>query len=267
MGDLPAEDETAVIGLMWRPLWRRISACFQAMPEQLFPALCAGCDAPVSQTGTLCGLCWNKVRFLDAPLCPVMGTPLAHDFGAHFLCAEAIADPPPFRRLRSVACHEGPVRHASIALKYYDRLDLVPWMARWMQRSGQELLRDCDVIIPVPLHNKRLRKRRYNQAAELARALAQLSGKIYEPFALQRIRDTRQQAELSQTERLRNVSGAFRVCDDAMVTVQGRSILLVDDVYTTGATVKAACRALLKAGAADVDVLTFSRVLPDAKEQ
>jgi ComF family protein len=180
-----------------------------------------------------------------------------------FLSAEAIADPPPFRRLRSVACHDGSARHAGISLKYYDRLDLAPWMARWMQRAGQELLEDCDVIIPVPLHRKRLWKRRYNQAAELARVLAKLSGKTYDPSALQRIKDTRQQAELSQSERLRNVAGAFRVPEAGRSSMQGRSVLLIDDVYTTGATVKAACRALLKAGAGSVDVLTFGRVLPD----
>ena len=236
--------------------------CFKALPDRIFPAICAGCDSPVSQAGCLCGACWRDVLFLEAPLCPVMGTPFAHDFGVHFLSAEAIADPPPFRRLRSVACHDGPVRDAGISLKYYDRLDLVPWMARWMQRAGHELLEDCDVIIPVPLHRKRLWKRRYNQAAELARVLAKISDKAYEPAVLKRIKDTRQQAELSQSERLRNVAGAFHVADKDQALVQGRSFLLIDDVYTTGATVKAACRSLIKAGANEVDVLTFSRVLP-----
>lgn len=237
----------------------------KALPERIFPALCAGCDSPVSQVGTLCGHCWQEVRFLEMPLCPIMGTPFTHDFGAHFLSGEAIADPPPFRRLRSVALHDGTIRHASISLKYYDRLDLGPWMARWMQRSGRDLLDDCDVIIPVPLHRKRLWKRRYNQAAELARALAKLSDKAYEPAALLRIRNTLQQAELNQSERQRNVAGAFLVPDKNLIKIQGRTVLLIDDVYTTGATVKAACRTLLKAGAAEVDVLTFSRVLPSAK--
>lgn len=262
MGDLPLSHETVVRGAGLQHLLRGVGACLKMLPERIFPVLCEGCDSPVSQTGTLCGTCWREVRFLEAPLCPVMGTPFSHDFGAHFLSAEAIAEPPPFRRLRSVACHDGSARHAGISLKYYDRLDLAPWMARWMQRAGQELLEDCDVIIPVPLHRKRLWKRRYNQAAELARVLARLSGKAYAPTALKRIKDTRQQAELSQSERLRNVAGAFQVPENDRISVQGRIVLLIDDVYTTGATVKAACRALLKAGAAEVDVLTFGRVLP-----
>ena len=266
MGDLPLSHETVVSRLRSSRLMQVAVLCFKTLPDRIFPAICAGCDSPVSQAGCLCGTCWRDVRFLEAPLCPVMGTPFAHDFGAHFLSAEAIADPPPFRRLRSVACHDGPVRHAGISLKYYDRLDLVPWMAHWMQRAGHELLEGCDVIIPVPLHHKRLWKRRYNQAAELARCLAKISGKTYEPTVLKRIKDTRQQAELSQSERLRNVAGAFQVADKDQALVQGRSVLLIDDVYTTGATVKAACRSLIKAGASDVDVLTFSRVLPFAQK-
>lgn len=263
MGELPLSHETVVRETGFQRLLQDMQTCLKTLPDRIFPALCEGCDSPVSQAGTLCGACWSEMRFLEAPLCPVMGTPFTHDFGEHFLSAEAIADPPPFRRLRSVACHDGSARHAGISLKYYDRLDLAPWMARWMQRAGHELLRDCDVIIPVPLHRKRLWKRRYNQAAELARVLATLSGKNYEAAALQRIKDTRQQAELSQSERLRNVAGAFQVPEAGRNSVQGRTVLLIDDVYTTGATVKAACRALLKAGAGSVDVLTFGRVLPD----
>ncbi|WOC16606.1 hypothetical protein MP213Fo_20900 [Pseudochrobactrum sp. MP213Fo] len=279
MGELPVaqetmtfhaagmEEKTAMKRLQRNRFINGLSLSLKLIAGRIFPPLCWGCDAPVSDNGTLCGHCWQEVGFLEMPLCPVMGTPFSHDLGAGFLCGEAIADPPVFKRLRSVARHEGAIRHASVALKYYDRLDLAPWMARWMQRSGHALLDDCDVIIPVPLHRKRLWRRRYNQAAELARNLARLSGKAYEPAVLIRHKDTRQQAELSRSERQRNVAGAFHVPDKALVKVQGRRVLLIDDVYTTGATVKAACRVLLKAGATDVDVLTFSRVLSETKIQ
>lgn len=265
MGEIPVSHELFVCGRWWRRLVHRGISGLKTLPDRIFPAICIGCDSPVSQIGTLCGACWQQVSFLEAPLCPVMGTPFTHDFGAYFLSGEAIAEPPPFRRLRSVALHDGVIRHADISLKYYDRLDLAPWMALWMQRAGRELIRDCDVIMPVPLHRKRLWRRRYNQAAELARILAKLSIKPYEPEALIRIRDTRQQAELARSERLNNVAGAFLVREQGVINVTGRTVLLVDDVYTTGATVKAACRALIKAGAVHVDVLTFSRVLPAFK--
>jgi ComF family protein len=136
-------------------------------------------------------------------------------------------------------------------------------MARWMQRAGRELLDECDVILPVPLHKWRFWSRRFNQSAELARALAQLSSKPFAPQAVKRIRRTNQQIGLGLKERKRNVDGAFRVPKEHDIHVRGRRVLLIDDVYTTGSTVKAATRALLRGGAKSVDVLTFSRVLPD----
>lgn len=227
----------------------------------LFPPVCASCDRHVAEPGTLCGPCWSRVRFIEKPYCPVLGIPFSHDLGAEILSAEAIADPPPFRRARSVAMHEGVIRDMIHRLKYNDRTDLGPWMARWMLRAGSELLNDCDIIVPVPLHARRFWFRRFNQSAELARHLAGLSGKPFDPAALQRVRQTRQQVGLGATERAANVRGAFKVPDKQEIKVRGRGVLLVDDVYTTGATVKAASRALLRGGALKVDVLTFGRVL------
>jgi ComF family protein len=179
------------------------------------------------------------------------------------LSAEAIADPPPFRRLRSAVLHRGAAQRMAVALKFHDRTDLAPWMARWMQRAGRELLDECDVILPVPLHRWRFWQRRFNQSAELARALARSSALPFAPQALNRIRRTEQQIGLGSKERKRNVDGAFRVPKEQEIHVRGRRVLLIDDVYTTGATVKAATRALLRGGAKSVDVLTFSRVPPD----
>ncbi len=227
----------------------------------LFPPVCAGCDRHVAEPGTLCGACWSRVRFIEKPYCPVLGIPFSHDLGAEILSAEAIADPPPFRRARSVAVHEGVIRDMVHRLKYNDRTDLGPWMAGWMMRAGSELLSDCDIMVPVPLHARRFWFRRFNQSAELARHLARLSGKPFDPDALRRVRQTRQQVGLGANERVANVRGAFRVPDAQEIKVRGRDVLLIDDVYTTGATVKAASRALLRSGAANVDVLTFGRVM------
>ncbi|KXF79388.1 amidophosphoribosyltransferase [Paramesorhizobium deserti] len=229
----------------------------------LFPPQCAGCGREVADPGTVCGRCWSHLRFIDRPYCAVMGTPFAHDLGENFLSAEAIADPPPFRRARAAVIHDGIPRRMIVGLKYHDQTNLAPWMAKWMVRAGGEMIADCDVIVPVPLHPLRFWSRRFNQAAELARAVARISEKPLEPEALIRVKRTRQQVGLLATERQRNVSGAFRVPQGEEIKVRGRNILLVDDVYTTGATVKAATRALMRARAASVDVLTFSRVLPD----
>lgn len=227
----------------------------------LFPPVCAECQNLVSAPGSLCAACWSKVRFIEKPYCPVLGIPFSHDLGAEILSAEAIADPPPFRRARSVAVHEGAISTMVHRLKYSDRTDLAPWMARWMARAGSELLAECDVIVPVPLHARRFWLRRFNQSAELARHLGLLSGKPFEPGALKRVKPTRQQVGLGAMERAANVRGAFRVPENQGIKVRGRRVLLIDDVYTTGATVKAATRALLRGGASSVDVLTFGRAL------
>ena len=231
--------------------------------DLLFPPACAGCGRLVAAPGTVCGACWSGLRFIDRPYCAVMGTPFAYDLGEGALSAEAIADPPPFRRARAAVIHEGIPRHMVHSLKYRDRTDLAPWMARWMARAAADLVAECDVVVPVPLHARRFWSRRFNQAAELARAIARQSGKPFEPEALVRVKKTRQQVGLGSSGRVANVRGAFRVPDEHAIAVAGRAVLLVDDVYTTGATLKAATRALLRGRAATVDVVTFARVLAD----
>lgn len=228
----------------------------------LFPPACAGCRRLVSQPGALCGECWRGLRFLEQPWCEVMGTPFSHEMGPGMLSADAIANPQPFDRARAAVAHGGIARRMVHGLKYGDRTDLAPWMARWMMRAGRELLPDADLIVPVPLHRMRFLSRRFNQSAELARAISRLSGVPFSPDVLNRVKPTRQQVGLGLRQREDNVRGAFKVAAEREIEVAGRSILVVDDVYTTGATVSAVAKALRRARAAHVDVLTFARVLP-----
>lgn len=123
--------------------------------RMLFPPVCAGCRRHVSQPGVLCGACWPKLRLLERPWCPVMGTPFTHHMGEGFLSAEAIADPPPFERARAAVAYSGVARQMVQGLKYQDRTDLAPWMARWMVRAGADLIAEADVVVPVPLHWRR----------------------------------------------------------------------------------------------------------------
>ncbi len=228
----------------------------------LFPPVCPGCRKQVREPGTLCPACWPEIRFIEPPLCQVLGTPFAFEVGDQAVSPAAIADPPPFARARAAVAYAGVARQLVQNLKYSDRTDLAPWMARWMARAGAELLRDADIVVPVPLHRRRFFTRQFNQSAELARNVAVFSNVQFEPSALARVKSTRQQVGLLAKERAANVKGAFAVPDQQRIEVAGRNVLLVDDVFTTGATVRAATKALLKAGARQVDVLTFALALP-----
>ena len=165
-----------------------------------------------------------------------MGTPFAYDMGEGAVSAEAIADPPPFERTRSAVHYDGLARTMVHRLKYMDRTDLAVVMAGWMTRAGGELVGRSDCLVSVPLHGRRYLARRYNQSAELARALSKRTGLPYLPGALARKKATRSQVGLGANARIDNVRGAFAVPDAAKPQLSGRSPLLIDDVYTTGAT-------------------------------
>jgi ComF family protein len=228
--------------------------------DLILPPTCPGCRAAVADSEALCSRCWAAVRFIEPPLCPVYGTPFAYQLGEDIVSAEALADPPPFRRARAAAIYGDIARSLVHHLKYHDRPELAQVMAIAMGRAGRTLIADCALIVPVPLYRWRLWQRRFNQAAALVACLASLSGLPHDPLVLQRVKPTRRQVGLSAAQREENVRGAFRVPDSMRARIAAQPVLLVDDVYTSGATAKAATRALLRAGAAAVDVLTFARV-------
>jgi ComF family protein len=230
--------------------------------DLVLPPTCAGCNRAVADSDALCARCWSMVRFIEPPLCPVYGTPFAHDLGENIVSAEALADPPPFRRARSAAVYGDVARRLVHQLKYHDRPHVVQMMATAMHRAGRRIIAEDAIVVPVPLYRWRLWRRQFNQAALLAAGVAKLAGVTHDPMVLARIKPTGSQVGLTLVQRKENVRGAFRVPDAMRARIAGRDILLVDDVYTSGATVKAACRALIRAGAGAVDVLTFARVLP-----
>ncbi|EJF92972.1 comF family protein [Bartonella taylorii 8TBB] len=241
-----------------------LSKFIEGLLTILYPPICPGCKQRVSAYGTICPECWKSLQFITKPYCPVMGTPFVCDMGDGFLSGEALQNSLPFSRVRSVIVHKGVAQVLVTRLKYGDHIELASFMANWMLFAGREIIDDCDVIISVPLHFRRFFKRRYNQSAELARYIAVAQKKIFKPSWLVRCRHTRPQVSLSAKERKLNVLNAFEVPRKVKKYLKGRSILLVDDVFTTGATVTAAAATLKRAGARQVDVLTFSRVLKEA---
>src|SRR3978361_2275656 len=240
-----------------RGAWARAAGLW---PDTALPTLCVACREPVAGVG-VCAECWAKLSFIAQPYCPRLGIPFVYDPRPGLLSMEAIADPPAYQRARAAVRYDDVARTLVHALKYHDRTDLAPAMGRWMARAGAELLTEADVLVPVPLHWRRGWSRRYNQSGALACVIERQSGAPVARGVLRRIRPTQQQVGLSRSQRASNVQGAFKVSPEKAHEVQGRRVVLIDDVLTSGATTDACARALLRARAAQVDVLVFARVV------
>ncbi|MBV9349115.1 MAG: ComF family protein [Pseudolabrys sp.] len=238
-----------------------VSAGLRFARDVALPPLCASCREPLGDGVGLCAECWSKLSLIEPPYCARLGTPFAYDAGSGLLSMEAIADPPAYERARAAVRYDDIARALVQAYKYGDRLDLAPMLGRWMMRAGRELFEGADAFIPVPLHWRRLWARRFNQSAALAETLSSLTGIPARHDDLRRVRPTSQQVGLSKAARAENVQGAFRVPPAARVNVAGRRLILIDDVLTSGATANACANALLRAGATQVDVLVFARVV------
>lgn len=234
--------------------------------DLLYPPLCLCCDRPVVAANALCAKCFGRLRPITAPLCPVLGLPFEVTIGPGALSAEAIADPPPFDRARSAVLYNEVARALVSRLKYGDRPEVARLCARLMAQAGHELWASDAVLVPVPLHRTRQLSRRYNQSLELARALGRLTGIALDPALVARRRRTRQQVGLSGDARRRNVAGAFAAHPDLRVRLRERRVVIVDDVITTGATVRAVTRALRAGGAERIDVVSFARVVGNRAE-
>ena len=246
---------------LWAAGWLR--AGLQGAIGIVYPPSCIACQAATGEAQALCPACWGAIGFIERPYCERLGTPFSVDLGDGLISPAAMADPPVFARARAVCRFDSTARELVHRLKYGDRTDLALTMGRMMAQAGRELLPDAGLIVPVPLHRTRLWTRRFNQAAALAQVVARQSGVALAPLALARVKRTRQQVGLTRAQRADNLQGAFKVPPSARPQIEGRRILLVDDVLTTGSTANAAARALLRAGATAVDVLTFARVVTD----
>ncbi len=224
-----------------------------------FPPQCLACDTLVPTHGTLCPDCWGNIPFISAPQCACCGLPLEFAVDEQTLCGDCLREHPPFSRARATFVYNEHSRTLILKLKYQDHAYLASVFGNWLKSAGAELIAASDLIIPVPLHYWRMVRRRYNQSALLAGTVAAHSSLPLLLDGLTRIRYTPQQTGLTRTQREKNVKGAFRVPERHRAAIKGKSILLIDDVMTTGATIHACTYTLLKAGASQVNVLTLAR--------
>lgn len=230
------------------------------------PPQCAACDNAVEVQGRLCADCFGRTQFIAAPMCVRCGVPFASagQAGAAAVCPGCVERPPVFRSARAALRYDEQARRLILPLKHGDRVELAAILAPMMVRAGAGLLETADVLVPVPLHRRRLFHRKYNQAAILALAIGRLTKLPVQPDALIRTRQTAPLEEKNPEERAMEVAGSFAVRASRRGAIAGRCVVLIDDVMTSGATGSACAAALLAAGATTVDVLVAARV-PDPR--
>jgi len=232
------------------------------MLDFALPPRCPSCGTIVTQQHSFCIPCWREIRFLGDPGCVRCGRPFAFAQGEGAECGACIADPPAFDRLRAAAAYGEVTSRVALKLKYGGKPAVATTVASFLHRHLEEEAGDA-ILVPVPLHRWRIWKRGYNQAALIASTLARRSGRTAVLDLIERSRATPSLRGLGRRERARAIQGAFRIDTRKRTLVEGRDVVLVDDVYTSGATANGCARVLKRAGAARVNILCWARVVPD----
>lgn len=229
------------------------------------PPRCPACGVITPEQNQFCAECWQKLQLLSEPACATCDLPLPYAAADGAQCAACLKSPPRHAGVKAVAAYGDVTREIALKLKHGGKIGLARMIARMLQRYARAIPDDA-IITPVPLHWTRLWSRRYNQSALISAELARNSGHQHIPDLLQRTRRTRALGGLSARERAAMVKGAFQIRAACKDLVKGRAVVLVDDVYTSGATTDACVNILRKAGATSVTIFCWARVLPDALE-
>lgn len=236
-----------------------LKAAWRSALDFALPPRCAGCGTIVGEVHGFCPECWTNIEFLGDSGCKSCGLPLQATEAE--TCGACLARPPRIARTRSAVAYGELSRSLAIRLKYGRKVAVARTMARYM--APLVARSDGAVLVPVPLHRTRLWNRGFNQSALVARELSQRLGMAMDPLALKRTRRTPALKGMSMLQRRKTVAGAFRVADRK--AVEGRIVILVDDVLTTGSTAEACARTLKRAGAARVELVSWARVVRPAQ--
>lgn len=235
-------------------MWSRIL-------NTLLPNRCLRCEVILSNDPGLCSECWASMQFITSPYCSQCGLPLEVDLGREAICGDCARGQNYFSHVQSVFVYNDTSKDLILKFKHGDAHHGAPIYAQWMVQAQNDLLDSDSLLAPVPLHWTRLFRRCYNQSQILAKELSVLRPKIrYIPDLLIRNRATVSQGQLSQDQRYRNISGSINIHPHKKTLIKGKRIVLIDDVMTSGATMNVCAKALLKAGATDVNGLTLGRV-------
>lgn len=232
---------------------------FHSFLDFILPLRCLKCGDLVEGQAGLCATCWGKIPFITKPFCACCGAPFDFDIEDGALCASCSFERPLYTSARSVFVYTDDSKDLVLKFKHLDHLSAVPLFAHWM--ASLSTVEGDVVCIPAPLHWTRLFRRTYNQAALLARKVAYLKGWTYAPSLLIRSKRTPSQGHLSREERLQNVKNAFAITPSQTAFLKGKTIALIDDMFTTGATLNGCAQTLLKAGAREIHALTLARSL------
>ena len=232
--------------------------------DLLLPPRCICCGKIVSNANGLCADCFNSINFISKPYCAKCGHPfeeVVNKKSQKLLCGRCSKkQKTPFRLNRSALIYDDISKDLILALKFMDKTENAKTLAKWLYIAGHDIWQEeVDILVPVPLHYKRLIKRRYNQSALLAKELSKLTGIEADYTSLIKHKSTKPQVQFSGRERVKNVKGVFSVKHPEKI--KGKRVVLVDDVMTTGSTLKECALALKKAGAKSVDTLTVARVI------
>lgn len=237
-----------------------VKTFWQNITNSVLPPLCTICTTALNDHGGLCPKCWCLLAHIEKPYCERLGTPFGANEGGATISLQALTNPPSFEKARAAVELNETAKTLIYRLKYSDHLECAHSMATLMSRAGAQIIAQADMIIPMPLHFLRIWKRKYNQSEKLARIIAQKNQKPLELNALRRHKHTPPQVGKTKSQRLSNVQNAFALTKTGKLKIQGKTILLIDDVFTTGATADSATKTLLRGGAASVNILTFAVV-------